>query len=227
MLRVLVGLIPFLPAAGLTYLGLLRDHDINYYLAQHPPQFWAAAVIVGIIVIGLVLLLARTIASWALAMPLVLFENVSPRRALGESAARGHGSHSLILLSLTIWAVVVVALLSATTGLVQFLGRAVLLEWPVRWPCCCCSFPDWLSPVLGPTLAVGIFNFSMFPPPITHLYLRIGKPQLSTSTIARDALLGPRRFSPRAVAGIAALALLAAVGVGLFAFLANRDQSPR
>ena len=67
----LVGLIPFLLAAGLTYLGLLRDHDINYYLARHPPQFWAAAVIVGIIVIGLVLLLARTVASWALAMPLV------------------------------------------------------------------------------------------------------------------------------------------------------------
>ena len=44
--------------------------------------------------------------------------------------------------------------------------------------------------------------------------------------MAKYASLGPRRFSPRAVAGIAALALLAAVGVGLFAFLANRDQSP-
>ena len=76
------------------------------------------------------------------------------------------------------------------------------------------------------TLAVGIFNFSMFSLLITHLYLRIGKPQLSTSTMAKYASLGPRRFSPRAVAGIAALALLAAVGVGLFAFLANRDQSP-
>jgi glycerophosphoryl diester phosphodiesterase len=76
------------------------------------------------------------------------------------------------------------------------------------------------------TLAVGIFNFSMFSLLITHLYLRIGTPQLSTSTMAKYASLGPRRFSPRAVAGIAALALLAAVGVGMFAFLANRDQFP-
>ena len=226
VLRVLVGLIPFLLAAGLTYLGLLRDHDINYYLAQHPPQFWAAAVIVGIIVVGLVLLLARTIASWALAMPLVLFENVSPRRALGESAARGHGSHSLILLSLTIWAVVAVALLSATTWLVQFLGRAVAPQLAGSLALLLLFVSGLALAGVVLTLAVGIFNFSMFSLLITHLYLRIGKPQLSRSTMAKYASLGPRRFSPRAVAGIAALALLAAVGVGLFAFLANRDQSP-
>ena len=39
VLRVLAGLVPFVLAAGLTYMALLRDFDINYYLARRPPQF--------------------------------------------------------------------------------------------------------------------------------------------------------------------------------------------
>jgi glycerophosphoryl diester phosphodiesterase len=159
--------IPFL-AAGLTYLGAARPR--HQPLLQHPPQFWAAAVIVGIIVIGLVLLLARTIASWALAMPLVLFENVSPRRALGESAARANGSHSLILLSLTIWAVVAVALLSATTWLVQFLGRAVAPQLAGSLALLLLFIAGLALAAVVLTLAVGIFNFSMFSPLIHYLH---------------------------------------------------------
>ncbi|HET9299254.1 MAG TPA: hypothetical protein VFO11_04870, partial [Candidatus Polarisedimenticolaceae bacterium] len=42
--RVAVALIPFLLGGGLLYVLLLREHDINYYLATRPPAFWAAAV---------------------------------------------------------------------------------------------------------------------------------------------------------------------------------------
>jgi glycerophosphoryl diester phosphodiesterase len=76
------------------------------------------------------------------------------------------------------------------------------------------------------TLAVGVFNVSIFSLLITHLYLGIGGPQLPPSPLAQYASSGPRRLSHRMIAGIVAVSLLAAVGVGLFAFLANRNQSP-
>jgi len=225
VLRILVGLVPFAAAAGLTYLLLLRDHDINYYLAQHPPQFWAAAAIVAIIAISLVLLLLRTIARWALAMPLVLFESVSPRRALGESARRASGSHLLILATLAVWALLATALLSTSTWILQFAGRMVAPQLAGSLALLLLFVAALILAAVVLTLAIGIFNFSMFSLLVTHLYLRIGRPQVSQS-LKRFASSGPLRFSPRMVAGIVAVSILGAIGVGLFAFLANRGQSP-
>jgi glycerophosphoryl diester phosphodiesterase len=226
VLRVLGGLVPFLLAAGLVYLTLLRDHDINYYLARHPPQFWAAAGIITLLAAGLVLLLARTIARWALAIPLLVFENAHPRRALGESAKRAAGSYSLILATLAAWAVMAVVLTVTAPWLVQFVGRAVAPQ-----------FADSLAALLSfvvllflfgvvLTLAVGIVNVSLFSLLISRLYLHIGKPQTSVSPVSQYASTTQFRFSKRAVAGFVAVALLATVGLGLFAFLANRGQNP-
>ena len=74
--RLLVGLLPFAAAIGVVYWTLMRDHDINFYLSQRPPSFWAAVSIAAVIVALLVVLLVRTLARWALALPLVLFEGI-------------------------------------------------------------------------------------------------------------------------------------------------------
>lgn len=226
VLRILAGLVPFLLAAGLVYLALLRDHDINFFLSKHPPQFWAAIGLIAIIVIALLLLLARTVARWALAMPLVLFENVGARRAFGESARRTSGSHALILGTLAAWAFIAVVLLSITTWLVQFLGRMVAphLAGSLAFLLLFVAALAFAGVVL--TLAVGVFNFSMFSLLITHLYLRNGGPKVPASAMAQYASSASSRFSPRMVAGIVAVSLLAAAGVGLFAFLAIRVQAP-
>ena len=226
VLRLLAGLVPFLLAVGLVYLTLLREHDINYYLSQHPPQFWAAAGCIALIAIGLVLLLARTIARWALAMPLLLFEDVHPRRALGESARRATGSHSLILGTLVAWAVMAIVLITATAWLFQVVGRSVAPQLADSLALLLLFVAALAFVGASVTLAVGIVNVSMFSLLITRLYLRIGAPQSSASSMAQYAATGQRRFSMRAVVGITAVALLAAVGVGLFAFLANRGQQP-
>lgn len=226
VLRLLAGLVPFLLAVGLVYLTLLREHDINYYLSQHPPQFWAAAGCIALIAIGLVLLLARTIARWALAMPLLLFEDVHPRRALGESARRATGSHSLILVTLVAWAVLAIVLITTTAWLFQVVGRSVAPQLADSLALLLLFVAALAFVGASVTLAVGIVNVSMFSLLITRLYLRIGAPQSSASSMAQYAATGQRRFSMRAVVGITAVALLAAVGVGLFAFLANRGQQP-
>ena len=105
-----MGLLPFAAAIGVVYWTLMRDHDINFYLSQRPPSFWAAVSIAAVIVALLVVLLVRTIARWALALPLVLFEGVVPRRALGESATRLAGHRSTAIAALAVWAVLAAAL---------------------------------------------------------------------------------------------------------------------
>jgi glycerophosphoryl diester phosphodiesterase len=226
VLRILAGLAPFLAAAGLVYLTLLREHDINFYLSKHPPQFWAAVGFIAFIVIGFLILLVRTVARWAFTMPLVLFENVSPRRAFSESAQRATGSHSLILGTLAAWALIGLALVSITTWLVQFLGRMAAPHLAGSLALLLLFVAALALAGVVLTLAVGIFNFSMFSMLITHLYLRIGGPKLPASVLAQYDSTAPRRLSPRMVAGIVAISLLAAVGVGLFSFLANRGQAP-
>ena len=226
VLRVLAGAVPFLLAGGLVYVVLLREHDINFYLSQHPPEFWAAAGLVALITVGLVLLLARTIARWALAMPLVLFENVSPRRALGESARRAAGSHSLILATLAAWLVIAIALVMTITWLVQLVGRTVApqLAGSLALLLLFIGALALVGAIL--TLVVSIANFSMLSLLITRLYVRLGGPQSTASTLAQYASTTSRRLSTGAMAAIVAVSLLAAVAVGLFAFLANRGQHP-
>ena len=125
VVRLLAGLLPFVLGAGLVYWALLRPHDINFYLAQRPPVFWVAVVLVAMLAFALAALLVRTIARWAFALPLVLFEGISPRLALGESAKRSIGHRSLVVMVLATWAVVAVALITVARWLPEFLGRAV------------------------------------------------------------------------------------------------------
>ena len=225
VLRVILGLLPFLAVASLAYLLLLRDYDINYYLSQRPSQFWIAVGIVALIAFGFGLLLLRTIARWALALPLVLYENVHPRRALGESAKRAAGSNLLILATLAVWAIIAATLLLTGTWLVQFFGRAIapLLANSLGFLMAFIATLAISGVVLS--LLVSVVNASMFSLLITRLYLHIGKTEHAQTSMAPYAAT-QRRLSPRALAGVAAVAVLIAAGVVLFAFLANSKQQP-
>jgi len=225
VVRILIGLLPFLLAAGLAYLALLREHDINFYLSQHPPQFWIAAVILALIVFALLFLLVQTVARWALAMPLVLFENVSPRRALGESARRTTGHRSLIVAVLAAWAGVSIVLLLSTSWLIQFLGRLVAPRFADSLALLLLYVAVLALSGVVLTVVVGIFNFSMFSLLILHLYRSIGGSKLQPIEISKYVSGDMRRLSRGMVTGIVAVSVLAAMGAGLFAFVVNRGQA--
>ena len=76
--RVLLLTAPFLAAAAGIAFFLITDYDINYYLQQKPPEFWSAAVLIGIVLIAMAVLLIRMLLGWSLALPLVLFAGVPP-----------------------------------------------------------------------------------------------------------------------------------------------------
>lgn len=125
VVRLLVLVAPFSAALGVTYWALLTDHDINFYLTDRPPAFWAAAAIVAVVVFALAIVLARKAASWLLVLPLVVFENVLPVRAFAESARRMAGRRMNAAGILAAWVAIAIALSVLTTFGLQVIGRAV------------------------------------------------------------------------------------------------------
>ena len=104
VVRLILLALPFVAALGATYWLLLHAHDINYYLSAHPPEFWAAVAIGGIIAVALLIVLARCATSWLLVLPIVVFEPVLPYRAFGESARRMKGRRTAAAIALLAWA---------------------------------------------------------------------------------------------------------------------------
>ena len=224
--RVLAGLVPFLLAAGLAYLALLRDYDINYYLAARPPVFWVAAVIAAVLLIPLAVLLVRTVARWALALPLVLFENVVPRRALGESGRRTAGARAIVVVLLASWAVFAVLLLAVVAWVPEIVGRSLAPQFAGSLPLLLLFMSGlvvlWL--VLG--LVAGIINGSLFALTVVRLYLRIGDPAAprvpQSSALQRDSV----RIRRPALIGATAIALLAVMGLVLVVVATTRHNQP-
>ena len=80
--------LPFAGGAALTYFSLLGDHDINYYLAVQPWQWWVALVIAGILTVLYLIVAAWLFVRWLFAVPALVFENAPPVKALQKSWRR-------------------------------------------------------------------------------------------------------------------------------------------
>jgi glycerophosphoryl diester phosphodiesterase len=223
--RVLLLALPFVLAVGAIYWFLLHDHDINYYLAQKPPVFWGALCLAGLVLAGFAALMLWMACRWALSLPLVLFEGVSPRSALWAGAERSVGHRRAIALTFALWAVAAAVLSYVPTGLVKLLGReaaplfagsvgllllfmvALALLWGLLW------------------LAAGIVSTSAVSLLLNRLYHHLGDPR---SPVPPAGMMEGRdaRLSRRAATGIAVAALAAAVGVALLAFIATHNYQP-
>jgi glycerophosphoryl diester phosphodiesterase len=86
-----LALVPFVLLAALTYSLLLSEHDIYFYWKDRPPVFWLAAAIGGLLLLGALAVGAWLAVRWALALPILLFENQSPRAALRAGRERVRG----------------------------------------------------------------------------------------------------------------------------------------
>jgi glycerophosphoryl diester phosphodiesterase len=92
LLRVLLNLLPFVLLLLAIYRGLLSSYDINYYLAERPPEWRLALLLGGIVVVACAANLLRLFTNWVFCLPLLLFGHSSPRQSLTRSrdAVRGH-----------------------------------------------------------------------------------------------------------------------------------------
>lgn len=227
VLRSLAGLVPFLLAVGLVYLALLRGHDINYFLAHKPPAFWTAVALVAVIVGALAALLVRTITRWALALPVVLFEDIHPRHALGASTARSTGHRGLIALVLAAWAVSALALGVGAEALESSLARAAAphLAGSLATLILFLSALVILWAVLG--LAVAVVSVTLLGLLIVRLYLHVGVPaKVRLPAAAAPAFVGAGPLSRGMRLLVAGVAVLLAVSFALIVTVVVRRNQP-
>lgn len=118
LLRIVAMVAPFVLMALIVAQNRLTDYDINYYLTEHPPEFIQAATIIGILILGMVLLVAWNLLGWALALPLVLFHDVPPSRSFRESAERMRGQRLDLLAALLAWGAVSLLVVGLAVGAV-------------------------------------------------------------------------------------------------------------
>ena len=124
--RVLLLAAPFLVVGGGLFVWLLTEHDINYYLTVKPPEYWLAVVLIGAVLVVLVSLLVRCVASWSVAVQLHLFEDVRPGDCLKTSRDRVHGHRRTITKWVVIWLAVNTLISSIGSATVLWLGRSLV-----------------------------------------------------------------------------------------------------
>lgn len=120
VVRLLLIATPFTAVAGILYVMLLTDHDINFYLTEKPPVFLFAVSLGGIILTVLAAIVIHRIVGWSVAIQLHLFEEIAPRECLKVSRDRVAGSRMAITNWVVIWLVV--------NLLISFSLSAVVIE---------------------------------------------------------------------------------------------------
>jgi glycerophosphoryl diester phosphodiesterase len=120
--RLLLLAAPFLLAGAAVAWLLITNYDINYYLQTRPAEFWIAAAIIGLLLAVMLSLVVRKLIAWSLALPLVLFLDVSPARSFGESERLTAGRRRLILRVIALWALAVLVMSALVLGVLRGLG---------------------------------------------------------------------------------------------------------
>jgi glycerophosphoryl diester phosphodiesterase len=217
----LLAVAPFVALAGVTYVALLGDHDINYYLKERPPAFLAALGIGGVIVVALAAVLLRLWTGWFSALPLVLFEDVSPARALRVSRDRARGHRRALVLSIVGWALALAAVSAAATSVTVWLARAVVPRAQGSVPLLSLAIGTTLFVWAAVNLAINLLGTTAFATVLFSLYRRFaGTGDEDASRVSRfeRAVAGsPVFLTRRRLVRWAVIGLLAAIALGAFA----------
>jgi glycerophosphoryl diester phosphodiesterase len=116
---------PLALLGGVTYLALLSHHDINYYLANHPPAFLVAVGVGGVLGAVFLAILAYAYVRTVFLFPILLYEDRSAATALRESLRRTKGAFGRLGTILLGWQAVGIA---ASWGVVWgYTGLAAVL----------------------------------------------------------------------------------------------------
>ncbi|MHA1114180.1 MAG: glycerophosphodiester phosphodiesterase family protein, partial [Alphaproteobacteria bacterium] len=84
--------VPFLAIGGGAFQALLGDRDINWFIIARPSEFWIAAGIGAMLLLGAAAVAFFLLSRWALVVPVCLFEKLDGLSALRQSRSivKGH-----------------------------------------------------------------------------------------------------------------------------------------
>jgi len=167
------------------------------------------------------LLLVRFFTSWFFALPLVLFENVTPANALRRSAERALGHRRTVLLWMLGWASAMVVLSALATGVVGLVGS-------LRVPDAAGSL-HWFAIAIGTTvllwavvsLVVNLLSTTTFAAILFGLYRQLGggegtelRLDFAETTVDEASFrITRRRLLAAAIAGVVLAVAIGAVAL--------------
>ena len=102
-MRLVVLALPFLAAAAVVWFATLGEHDINFYLAEEPPEWRRALLLATVLAVAYAVLAAWQLARWLYAVPLLVFEDATPAAALAQSWELTRGRLGRIVPPLVVW----------------------------------------------------------------------------------------------------------------------------
>jgi glycerophosphoryl diester phosphodiesterase len=169
----MLWLLPLAAIGGAAYIGLLTEHDINWYLTQRPPAFLFAAGIGVLLALAAFAIVGTLLVRWALVVPFCLYEGLTYRTALTRSRdlLRGHQRRAALLV---LGWIATAALASFAVLLILDRGIALLL-----------SLFTGVGPLIAATaLAIGVLTiagaalsfiaFAGYSFIVIHLYEELG-----------------------------------------------------
>lgn len=225
--RLLLIAFPFVAALGAVYWFMLRSYDINYYLAQKPPEFLAAMIVAGLLFAVMAIAIVIKIAGWLLALPMVLFEARGGLQALRASEAATTAHRLRIALWLVGWIVAVGLVSVLLTFLASLLGDLLIPHDGSNLA----RLVAGLSVVLVASglanLALAVFTTVLFPLLVVRLYRVLAGPGELRPQVAEPGSLGERaslRVPGKSILWAAAAALLV---IGVAGYLALSDLDAR
>jgi glycerophosphoryl diester phosphodiesterase len=126
VVRLLIVVLPFVAVAAFIAFRTMTDYDINYYLAERPPDFMRAAVLIIIVLAAGAAVLTRALIGWSLALPLVLFARMTPGKSFSASTRAVSGHRPPVLASCMLWAMSAIALGVLLLGAIRMVGGVVV-----------------------------------------------------------------------------------------------------
>ncbi len=217
LIAIIVGIalavaLPFLVAIAIFALPLITEFDINFYLAEKPPEFWQAIAIAGSFVLVLVLIYLYLFIGWALAVPLLLFRGLSPRASLKESRQLVAGRRKEIGVIILSWVLTVVAI-TAVLGIfgTWFIDFLMSFQSSIGVTVVLMGFVMLVNGFVA--IAVSFITLTSLNAVIVRVYLDMGGEGAVTTTEAAEleSVIARIRQFPKAAwwgAGVAALAVI-------------------
>lgn len=212
-------LLPFALMLGVCYAWLLSSHDINFYLAQRPPEFKIAIAVAALTACAAALVGARLFVRFAFSLHVCLFEGATFFTALWQSDKLVAGNGWRVAKMLLGWILVAFVLSSALLAFFTWLAGAVVDSLPPRLGLLVMVVGT--SVVLLTVLAVVLTTAGMtvYALIATRMYLNIRDerglaPLSQTALLPAGSALARSRWWPRARwlwAGVVAILALSTV----------------
>jgi glycerophosphoryl diester phosphodiesterase len=215
VVRLLLVSLPFVAAVAAVYWLLLTSYDINFYLANHPPEFVAAVAISGLLVAAMALLVTWKIAGWLLSVPMVLFDRVGGRTTLRTSESVTEKSRAKLTGWIVGWLAATALFAATATFLVGTVSSFVIPRVSTNITLLLVTLSGFLvlSGVLN--LAVSFVTTALFPLLVVRVYRSLAGPGSLHPEIAAVGTLDDKpsfRIPGKAVLTVCGAALLVVLG---------------